>query len=328
MAVYLHGTEITNVFRLLGADENSASFALGWAFERSAHYRRLVAEVVFGETPELDDVIVSLQTHGEDRGYTDVELRSGQQLHAILEAKLSWALPSLDQLNRYVDRLRNEGAKRQRLISVSAADQLYASRRLPSTLGGVGLSHLSWSDLQRLATKAVTLASRREEKLWLRHLIQHLQEFTSMERQSSNTVYMVVLSNQPMVVGQAHTWIDVVEKDSCYFHPVGDGTNSWPPQPPNYIGFRYGGRLRSVHHIDSFEVLQDLSTCNPLWLKTDTAHFVYRLGPPMCPAREMRNGNIYPTGRFECAIDTLLSGAFDTISDALAETKRRLAEVP
>ena len=32
-------------------------------------------------------------------------------------------------------------------------------------------------------------------------------------------------------------------------------------------------------------------------------------------------------GRVSCAIDTLLSGAFDTISDARDETQRRLAEV-
>lgn len=29
MAIYLHGDEVTNVFRLAGSDENSASYALG-----------------------------------------------------------------------------------------------------------------------------------------------------------------------------------------------------------------------------------------------------------------------------------------------------------
>ena len=77
-----------------------------------------------------------------------------------------------------------------------------------------------------------------------------------MERQTDNNVFVVVLGQSPMVPGQTHTWIDVVEKDKCYFHPVG---NHWPVRPPNYIGFRYRGRLQSVHHIESFEIVEDLS---------------------------------------------------------------------
>ena len=82
-----------------------------------------------------------------------------------------------------------------------------------------------------------------------------------------------------------------------------------------------------MHHIDRFDVVEDLSTYNPLWLKTDGDHFVYRLGPPMRPAREMRTGNLFRNQRVRCAIDTLLSGAFHTIRDARDETDRRLAEV-
>jgi hypothetical protein len=98
-------------------------------------------------------------------------------------------------------------------------------------------------------------------------------------------------------------------------------------QPPNYIGFRYYGRLRSAHHIDGFDIVENLATYNPLWLETDRDHFVYRLGPPMRPVREMKTGKIFTNGRVECAIDMLLSGAFATIGDARDETKRRLAEV-
>jgi hypothetical protein len=111
-------------------------------------------------------------------------------MHAILEAKLSWNLPTIDQLNRYLNRLITAGAKHQRLISVSAADQADADRQLPSSLQGIRLRHLSWSDLQRMARKAQPLASRLQEKLWLRQLVQHLREFTSMERNISNLVIL------------------------------------------------------------------------------------------------------------------------------------------
>jgi len=322
MALSLHGTEPTNVFRLNGDDENSASFALGWTLEQSSHYRELVAKAVFGEVLDVNDVVIALQKHGGDGGYTDVEMQAGHRFHAILEAKRSWELPSVDQLRRYLPRLVAGQAERQRLISVSAADRSHAQRRLPTELAGVSICHLSWGDLVGLARNAAKLASRFQEKLWLRQLVQHLQEFTSMERQTDNKVFVVVLGQKPMVAGQTHTWIDVVEKDQRYFHPVG---NNWPVQPPNYIGFRYRGRLQSVHHIDSFEVVEDLSTYNPLWLKTDSDHFVYRLGPPMRPPREMKTGKLFMNQRVKCAIDTLLSGACDTIRDARDETDRRLA---
>jgi hypothetical protein len=324
MAIYLHGEELTNVFRLAGSDENSASYALGWTLDRSLHYRSLVLKEAFGDCIDASDAAITLQSHGEDGGYTDIEIRSGQAVHAILEDKLSWNLPTINQFYRYVNRLVTAGAKHQRLISVSAADQAHARRQLPPSLHGIGLSHLSWSDLRRLAREAEPLTSILHEKLWLRQLGQHLQEFASMERNRSNLVYMVVLSEKPMIEGQTHTWIDVVEKDHCYFHPVGNGSNRWPPQPQNYIGFRYWGRLQSVHHVDSYVIVNDLSTYNPLWVHTNSDHFVYRLGPPMRPAHELKSGNIWPNGRFECAIDTLLSGAFKTVRDAVDETNRRL----
>ena len=305
-----------SVFRLNGADENSATFALGWVLEQSSRYCKAFIDLVFDEALQVDDTVISLQRHRQD-GYTDLEIQAGHRFHAILEAKLWWGLPSLEQLNRYKPRLVEGGAERKRLVSVSAADQTYALRRLPADLDGIRIVHLSWRDLQRLANQARSLASGFEEKLWLRQLIEHLREFVSMERQIDNHVFVVSLGWQPMVDGQTHTWIDVVEKDKCYFHPVG---HNWPPRPPNYIGFRYNGKLQSVHHIDSFEIVENLATYNPLWLKTDFDHFVYRLGPPMRPAQEVKTGKIFRNGRVWCAIDTLLSGAFATISDARNET--------
>jgi hypothetical protein len=324
MALSIHGTEPTSVFRLIGNDENSASFAVGWTLEQSPRFLGVVIEEVFGEVLKVTNAVIQLQKHGGDGGYTDIELQAGHLFHVILEAKRSWELPSMDQLQRYLPRLIAGGAERKRLMSVSAASRSHAQRRLPAQLDGVPIGHLSWGDLQSLARKAETLSTQFSEKLWLRQLAQHLQEFTSMERQTDNNVFVVVLGDKPMLSGQTHTWIDVVEKDESYFHPVG---NHWPIQPPNYIGFRYRGILQSVHHIDSFEILEDVSTRNPLWVRTDSDHFVYRLGPPMRPARQMRTGNLYMNQRVKCAIDTLLSGAFDTIRAARDETDRRLQEV-
>jgi hypothetical protein len=324
LALTLHGIQPSNVFRLGGADENSATSALGWVLEQSPTYRNLVIEATFGGLLDSGDAVISLQRHHENGGYTDLEIQLGRQFHAILEAKHGWEVASEEQFQRYVPRLIAAAADRKRLVSVSAADRDYAGRRLPAGLKGIAIVHLSWGELARLCKLAQPVASRFEEKLWLRQWALHLQEFVSMERQIDNTVFVVSLSSRPMIPGQTHTWIDVVEKDKCYFHPVG---RNWPVQPPNYVGFRYYGRLQSVHHIDSFEIVEDLATRNRSWANTDFDHFVYHLGPPMRPLQEIKTGNIPRNARVWCAIDTLLSGAFATISDARDETKRRQGEL-
>ncbi|MBV8524018.1 MAG: hypothetical protein JOY71_18155 [Acetobacteraceae bacterium] len=322
MAILIHGNKPSTVFGLRGSDENSASLAVGWVLENSRTFRAILVEAVFGSASNVDGALITLQEHGEHDGYTDLEIRNRREFHAIIEAKRSWDVPTVGQLKRYVSRLLSSAAVQKKLISVSAADQRYALRRLPAELDGIRVGHLSWRELKGFAARAQSTASGFEEKFWLRQIIQHLEEFALMGRENDNKVYVVSLGSGAMIDGQTHTWIDVVENDGCYFHPVG---NNWPTQPPNYVGFRYRGRLQSVHHIDSFEIVENLARSNPLWPETASDHFIYRLGPPMRPPCEVKTGNIFRNGRVWCAIDTLLSGAFTTISDARDETQRRIA---
>ncbi|QHP69550.1 hypothetical protein EI171_21015 [Bradyrhizobium sp. LCT2] len=324
MALSIHGNPTTNIFRLMGADENSATFALGWALEKCEGFRKSVLSAWVGSPFEGRDTTISLQKHGEDGGYTDIEIYSERHFHLIIEAKRSWDLPTEEQLQRYRPRLSSGRADIQRLISVTSASTDFAKRHLPEHIDGAPVVHQSWGELRRIARSARSEARSFEEKLWLDQLSEHLREFVAMERITDNTVYVVSLSIDAMIEGADYTWIDAVEKDGCYFHPMGGA--GWPVQPPNYIGFRYHGKLQSVHHIDSYEVTDDLSKVNPRWPRGDMFHFVYRLGPPIRPATEVRTGNIFRAGRVYCAIDTLLSGAFKTISEARDETKRRLSE--
>ena len=137
---------------------------------------------------------------------------------------------------------------------------------------------------------------------------------------TDNAVYVVSVSAKPILEGNPYSWIDVIEQDRTYFHPM---DNKWPVVPPNYMGFRYAGKLQSVHHIDDYQVITNLADHNGRWPTTDRDHFVYALGPAMQASGAVKNGKIYPSGRLWCAIDTLLSGACSTIADARDETKRR-----
>ncbi|MGV7219226.1 hypothetical protein [Bradyrhizobium sp. UFLA05-112] len=322
MVLTIHGNPVNNVFRLGGADENSATFALGWALEYSKHFRKRMLGAWLHAEVDDSNAVIALQKHGEDRGYTDIEIHAGGRFHVIIEAKRGWDLPTEEQLRRYRPRLTSGTAEIQRLVTITSASVEFARHRLPKNIEDAQVIHQSWGAVRRSAEEARLRAMSVAEKLWLDQLSEHLKEFVAMDRINDNTVYVVSLGLDAMVEGGKHTWIDVVEKDGRYFHPMGGA--GWPVQPPNYIGFRYHGKLQSVHHIDDYEVTEDLSTLNSLWPKTNSFHFVYRLGPAIRPASEIRTGNIFRSGRVSCAIDTLLSGAYKTISEARDATKQRL----
>ena len=317
------------VFELMGRDENSATFALGWALESSPNFARLLIEKIAGRKFPTEDRIIRLQKHGADKGFTDLEIRCGDELHAVLEAKVGWQVPTEAQLRRYRPRLDSQklDASKLAMVSVSSATATLARLRLPEKIDGVPVRHLSWGAIRHLAKSAHQTAPRFEEKLWLRELITHLGGYAAMNTVRDNHVYVVSLGSGPMRDGGIHTWIDVVVQDKSYFHPVG---HSWPSQPPNYIAFRYKGRLQSVHRIESYEIMPDVSVKNPLWLNTDSDHFVYKLGPPMRPPIELRaatpDDSVKRSARVWCAIDTLLSGEFKTLGEARDATARRLAK--
>ncbi len=329
MPLLIRSSSPQNVFELLGKDENSATYALGWTLERSPTFAaRLLGAIMGRQAPRQDSLsklAVVLQRGGDDRGFTDLELHCQPVLHVIIEAKAGFDVPTVRQLSRYQPRLRGSVAAYQGLVSMSALPEQIASLRLPREVSGTAVKHISWGSVRALAKAARSNAAGLEEKLWLRELISHLEDYAAMKRTKDNTVYVVSLSGDRMREDGERTWIDVVVQDGCYFHPVGD---TWPVQPPNYLGFRYGGELHSVHHVEGFQVVDDVSSVNPSWCVTAKPHFVYKLGPAMRPPRRLGaagpNDTIKRSARAWCAIDTLLSGQFDQLGQARDETDRRL----
>jgi hypothetical protein len=130
---------------LAGCDENAGTAAFGWCLDQVPALRREVLGALACD-PEAELVVAS-QVFAEDRGFTDLELTSGPALHAIVEAKLGWRVPTVGQLERYQPPLLASPAQTKVLVSVSAADAAWARRHLPRELAGVPVVYWSWSDL-------------------------------------------------------------------------------------------------------------------------------------------------------------------------------------
>ncbi len=321
----IRNTTPASCFGLAGCDENAGTAAFGWCLDQVPALRREVLKALTCD-PEAELVVAS-QVFAEDRGFTDLELTSGTALHAIFEAKLGWRVPTLGQLERYLPRLLASPAQTQALVSVSAADAVWARRHLPTALSGVPVVHWSWSDLQAMARRAHDATRSPIDRVWLTQLIHHLQEYGMTSNVFDSRAYVVSLNRSRIQPSDPLTWIDVVVEQGKYFHPVGGSDRSgWPVIPPSYIGFRYLAEFRSVHFIERVDVTDHLQDVDPRWPETNAPNFVYTLGPPMKPARPMALGAIHPSMRNWVALDLLLSGKASNYKDAIDRMRERVQQ--
>lgn len=321
-----HGREVRNVFSLLGQKENDLSASLGWALAQCPGFLSGFVQFLTGKklsSSALADALVKLQSHdGTDRGYTDVELLIPDHLYAVIEMKKGWGLPGKAQLEKYAHRtgFDHSGYQHRMILSLSESTERFAAQFLPSTAGlQIPVSHLSWTQVMDIARKSITGSSNHEKRL-LRDLLNYLATATTMRRIDSNWTLVVALSDDGMP-GWDLTFRQVVAEKERYFHPVG---HRWPHEPLNYIAFRSGGKIRSIHHIEEYTVTKDP---NPLFPEAnggmfDVQHYIYKLGPAIVPSHEVRNGTrIHRNMRVWCMLDTLLTCS--TITEAMEVSRER-----
>ncbi len=323
MTLNRYARPVESVFTLVGEDEIAITDSLAWILDCCPTFRRSLLKKLTGQAPRETDLTVSTQTYGEDAGFTDIEISGSADLHLVIEAKHGWTLPSESQLRKYANRLCKNGSptRRNLLVTASECSNTYARLFLPRKVKGIPVRHISWREILDICQRSKRDASSFQEKSWLSQFSDYLKGIATMQDVTSNEVYVVSLSTQEIHQGSGYTWIYVVKKDRCYFHPVG---NTWPVSPPNYVGFRYYGRLQSIHHIERYSVSNRLQDLNKKWPKTSGPHFVYELGRPIRPPLDIGLGNLWTTARVKCLIDTLLTGKYKTLKDASEASKKRL----
>jgi hypothetical protein len=315
-----YGRPVPTIFDLLGSKEDDMTYSLGYVVSRSPCFAdELLRHVAGVSIPRHDEGVVKLQTVVTEHGRTDVEIRVGDDFFGIFEAKRGPHLPTLEQLALYAPLLAKARVATKRLVAVTNAPPSHADHSLPKTIDGVPVMHVSWRTIRSLAERARADEANHNKRL-LDEFAAYLREILGMEITRSNMVYVVSL-------GGGNAWNvnfrDVVQRQRRYFFPTAGG--GWP-EPPNYIAFRYDGKLQSIHHVDGYDVFTNPKTVfSEAQDVTVKPHYCIRLGPPIQAPKEVRNGpKILRSMRVWCMIDTLLTSG--TITEALAETKRRLGE--
>jgi hypothetical protein len=291
-------------------DTRFSTLARGTAF--GVKYKKRVGEI--GS--------VRLQEHASHGGFTDIEL-TAENAQVIIEAKRGWNLPFNAQLERYAPRFDARTTDNAVMV-LAECDKDYARARLPRRVGRVPVRYLSWCDVYEL-TRASIRTSNNAQKHILRELMTYVKGLMNMQDQESNLAYTVVLNaDRPRY--SPVTFVEFVTLKRRYFHPR--GVNGWPTEPPNFLAFRFKGKLLSVHHVDHYDIDDDLSKYidgidGKQWLRRKVGTMlIYKLGPPILPAHDVTVGKIYATGRYWIALDLLLT--CKTIFEARNLTKKRL----
>lgn len=330
--LFLHGRQVRTVFDLLGSKENDITFSVGWALAQCDNFLASLLEHLFADQDVGAIQVVQLQQSGGS-GFTDIEIVT-EYAHVIVEAKRGWDLPDgiAQQISNYATRF-SAASSHSRLVVMSEGTDYYAKPQLPQKIGDTPVSYLSWKSVAAIALESQRGSSHSNKRL-LQELVRYLENIMTSQNQTSNQVYVVALANGQPSWSQL-SWRDIVAKHRRYFHPVGG--SGWPKLPPNYIGFRYDGRLQSIHHVDSYIVVPDKEAMASNFIEMPsatweiepsfaTSHFLYSLGPAIVPAHAVMTGNIYPSGRVWVALDLLLTS--QTIYEARNLTQQRTNQEP
>jgi hypothetical protein len=143
-----------------------------------------------------------------------------------------------------------------------------------------------------------------------------------MRDTSSNEVHVVALTRRVWDGWPADlSPVDEVEKYRVYHYPT---VGNYRKIVPNYMGFRYDGSLQSIHHVDSYEIIDSPHGHVPgapdlVW---DAPANLLHLGPPIRPDHRVPTGKgIWPSAPMVVDIDLLLTAA--TITEAREATKAR-----
>jgi hypothetical protein len=316
----LRERKIETVFDLIGKHENDITFSLAWALSQSSCFLNTFLQATIG-IPANDRVVIRLQQHQPGGGITDIEIESPGDFFIIVEAKRGWSLPVKQQLQTYANRtsFAASGDCVRRIFVLSECTREYATRNLEALrLNSVEVVPISWKETARIAESSFQGCSHAEKRL-LRELLTYLRGLMTMQNVDSNSVLVVSLSTKPLK-GWKISPIEVVTKSNRYFHPVG---GRWPKEPPNYIAFRYHGRLQSIHHIEGSKVFKNphdefREIPNKHW----PPHFLYTLGPAFGPDHEVKTGPMFRSQHVKCMLDTLFTSK--TIAAARDVTKKRM----
>jgi hypothetical protein len=320
--LHRYGAPIDSLFDLLGSKEVGMTSALGFALSRCETFRALfLLRLHVSLSPSVSIRLETVHDESTNQVRTDIEIDTDEGL-LILEAKLNWNPPEIAQLRKQAEILKVQ-SRSGLLVTLCQAPNDIVARQLGNEIDGVPLRHVSWKQVLGLAAAAKAKGALAERKL-LAHFESYLYKVIRMRQPSDMSTYCVSVSNA--LYGTRPLKSYVVD-DLAYFHPYGWG-KGWPTLWPNFLAFRWEGKVQQVHRVKYARVIQNLTE---RWPETasaidpDRPHVVYDLEPALS-VEPLPMGDVWPSGRYWVLLDQLISGP--TLKDAIERSKVLQSSTP
>lgn len=295
-----YGEEIDSIFQLMGKHENDMTKSIAFVLSKcdSFTYNLLQKMRIDKNNIDLELLSITYQQAQED-GISDIEIIQPGIFHIIIEAKRGFNLPTHTQLKKYANDLNNSIENEKYIWTLSDNLIIDAKTKLDNKIENIQINHITYENILEIIEHSLFTSNNIQKKL-LCELSKYLKGVINMQNLNSNVVYVVPISGDSI---KEH---DIQRTYHC---PIGHG---FLKSPENYLGFRYGGKLQYINHVDSVETyLGDKSK----------PKFLFHLGPDIVPNKTIKTGGKYQGTKWYCDIDLLLT--CDTIVEAGRKTKER-----
>ena len=229
--------------------------------------------------------------------------------------------PSLPQLRKYLHRLKRSKARDRRFVVLTrrsaASSHPVVEHAVGSSLDGFPIIPLGLTDVTRIARQALRSERRARPRLFLRELLEYLEGAGYVQSHRDSRVLVVALSRMLCEIGIPYNRVPY--ERGVYWY---GGKSPWPKEPPKYFGFRFGGRLQSIHHVDDSRPFGAFRDVFPEATQDWGPGVLVTLGPAIQPRHTVKTGRGIPMSMHaQVDIDLLLTS--DSITDAFRETKER-----
>ena len=326
-SLFTYDQPVSTPFGLLGVDEKSLTFALGYTMQQCPRLLQKFLAAVGLKRFRLTRLVnaeIRLQSK-HDTGITDIEVILPGRLHLIIEAKVGLNLPTFDQCKKYMKRLKSSTAKERRLVVLVDADAgptLTLYREKDEDCNEL-LTGLQWAKLHDMPPSLIQeFGTDSNEGRWVRTFFSFLEGEFRMKTYTEE-VWIIPAQTRPLWNG-GWSFYDTHMKGRIYYRTKKD---RYTNQKPLYIAFRAEGKVKHIqrvkrveHEIKPIDCLPQLKNVKGSW--PSQPHTIWHLSEPVPLPKAIPTGD--PTMRARhvyCDIDILLSSS--TIKDAVERMKER-----
>ena len=196
--LFIGQNKVDCVFDLLGQKEDDITYSVGYALSESPSFLKVFLNNIGYSGEYTSDLKVHLQNHGENKGYTDIEIIEQGRLHIIIEAKKGWEFPSSDQLDKYTSRksFSSKSDLFKKVIVLNESTSEYSDSYFSIKASNqISIQVISWKKIRLLVDDSFQ-EGRNIEKRLLSQLSIYLRKISTMQNIDSNLVYVVSLGSK------------------------------------------------------------------------------------------------------------------------------------